>query len=442
MSLFIGIDLGTSGCRGIAIDVQGAVRGMATWPLPQPVSRTPGQHEQDPGLWWEAVCRVVGALRQQTHPGDIAALAVDGTSSTLLLADATGTPLTPGLMYNDTRARDSLDALQRVAPAESPVLSASSSLAKLLHLYPASPGTGTFALHQADWIVGRFTGEYPLSDENNALKLGYDPLNRCWPEWIGSLGIPLSCLPRVVPCGTPLANLSPRAADETGLPPGIPVIAGTTDSNAAFLASGARQIGDAVTSLGSTLVLKVLTDRPVSDARYGIYSHRLGDLWLAGGASNSGGAVLRQHFSDQQIQRMTRKLRPQYATGLDYYPLPAQGERFPLNDPDKLPQLSPRPDDPVIFFQALLEGIAQIEHQGYQLLHQLGTPYPKRVFSMGGGARNPGWVEIRRQRLRVPVQVAEHQQAAYGTALLARQGAGIRNGSPGSAFSLNHPEAD
>ncbi len=422
MSLFIGIDLGTSGCRAIAIDDRGIAQGTAIRTLEKPVSNHPGQHEQNPQLWWNAVCEVLTELVQWICPADIAGVAVDGTSSTLLLADPDGKPLTPGLMYNDTRARDSLRVLERAAPPQSPVLSASSSLAKLLHLRRTHTHSACIALHQADWIVGRLTGNYPVSDENNCLKLGYDALNRCWPEWFGSLDIPLSCLPQVVPCGSPLGSLSEQAAAHTGLPPGTPVIAGTTDSNAAFIASGARQIGDAVTSLGSTLVLKVLTDRPVTLARYGIYSHRLGDLWLAGGASNSGGAVLRQHFSDEAIQRMTPALKPQFATGLDYYPLPAQGERFPINDPDKLPRLTPCPNDPVTFFQAILEGIAKIEHQGYRLLQEQGTPYPNRVFSMGGGARNPGWCEIRQRYLQVPVLVADHQEAAYGAALLAKQG--------------------
>ncbi|MET0090509.1 MAG: FGGY-family carbohydrate kinase [Candidatus Thiodiazotropha sp.] len=425
MSLFVGIDLGTSGCRGIAINDQGVVLGMSVRSLPAPVSKQPGQHEQDPLLWWDVVCQVLSELTRQVIPGEVAAVAVDGTSSTLLLADRNGKPLTPGLMYNDTRSRDELALLKRIAPPDSPaVLSAASSLAKLLHLRRIHPHPESLALHQADWIVGRLTGDYPLSDENNVLKLGYDPLNRRWPEWIEALDIPAACLPRVVPCGTPLGSLNSEAAAATGLPSGIPVIAGTTDSIAAFIASGARQIGDAVTSLGSTLVLKVLTDWPINDARYGIYSHRLGDLWLAGGASNSGGAVLRQHFSDTQMQAMTRSLRPQQRTGLNYYPLPAAGERFPVNDPEKAPRLTPRPDDSVVFFQAMLEGIAEIECRGYRLLHELGAPYPTRVLSMGGGARNPGWSEMRQQRLQVPVEVAQHQEAAYGAALLARQGAG------------------
>jgi sugar (pentulose or hexulose) kinase len=84
--------------------------------------------------------------------------------------------------------------------------------------------------------------------------------------------------------------------------------------------------------------------------------------------------------------------------------------------------LSPRPANDSCFFQAILEGIANIEHQGYQRLQQLGAPTPKQVFSIGGGAINEAWRKLREQRLQVPVIRATQQQAAYGAALLAQNG--------------------
>ncbi|TGR93377.1 carbohydrate kinase, partial [Mesorhizobium sp. M2E.F.Ca.ET.209.01.1.1] len=86
------------------------------------------------------------------------------------------------------------------------------------------------------------------------------------------------------------------AAALFGLPRDVVVVAGTTDGCASFLATGATAAGDGVTALGSSLTIKILSDRPISAPRFGIYSHRLGDTWLAGGASNSGGKVLAQHF--------------------------------------------------------------------------------------------------------------------------------------------------
>ena len=80
-----------------------------------------------------------------------------------------------------------------------------------------------------------------------------------------------------------------------------------------------------MTSLGSTLVLKLVSDRPVFSPAHGVYSHRLGDLWLTGGASNSGGAVLAQYFSADELRALTPLLKPDVPTGLDYYPLPGHG---------------------------------------------------------------------------------------------------------------------
>jgi hypothetical protein len=216
--------------------------------------------------------------------------------------------------------------------------------------------------------------------------------------------------------------LSRSAAESTGLSDDITIVTGTTDSNAAFLASGAERTGDAVTSLGSTLVLKILSDKPVFAADYGVYSHRLGERWLVSGASNSGGAVCRAFFTDEEIARLTQEMTPDRPSGLDYYPLLRPGERFPVNDSTLRPRLRPRPTEDSRFFQAILEGISRIEHRGYQLLQRLGAPAPRKVISIGGGAANEPWRRIRQAILGVPVVRAVHQEAAYGAALLARQG--------------------
>jgi D-ribulokinase len=226
----------------------------------------------------------------------------------------------------------------------------------------------------------------------------------------------------VLPNATPVGRLSAQVAEGTGIKNRPAIVTGTTDSNAAFIATGADRIGDAVTSLGSTLVLKILSDTPVFAAEHGVYSHRLGDRWLVSGASNSGGAVCRALFSDAEIEQFTDAMQPAQPTGLDYYPLLRPGERFPINDSDLPPRLSPRPTDDSRFFQAILEGITEIEQAGYDLLHRLGAPTPRRVISIGGGAVNEPWREMREKALGVPVVRAAHQEAAYGAALLAREG--------------------
>ena len=93
-----------------------------------------------------------------------------------------------------------------------------------------------------------------------------------------------------------------------------------------------------MTSLGSTLAIKLLSTTRIEDARFGVYSHRLDDKWLVGGTSNTGGAVLRQLFSDEQLKNLSKQIDPMESSSLDYYPLRAEGERFPVADPKFIPR--------------------------------------------------------------------------------------------------------
>ncbi len=399
-------------------------QASARVPLAAP-ERSGNRVEQDAALWWRALEAVCARLGAQVPAETIRALAVDATSGTLLLSDAQGLPRGRALMYNDARAVPQAERIGRVAPAETAAHGASCSLAKLMWLLehrPTQADGAHHALHQADWLVGRLTGCWGQSDANNCLKLGYDAVTERWPDWLDALQVPRGLLPEVRPPGTALAPLSAAARRALGLPADTRVVAGTTDSTAAILATGAAEPGEAVTSLGSTLVLKVLCERPVFAPAYGVYSQPLGHLWLVGGGSNAGGAVLRHYFSDAQMAQMGPLLDPSRPTGLDYYPLLRPGERFPVNDARLPPRVLPRPDDPIRFFQGLLEGIARIEADGYRRLAELGAPYPVAVRSVGGGAANAAWTQIRARLLDTRMVPAAHSEAAYGAALLARRG--------------------
>ena len=420
--LYLGLDLGTSGCRAVAIDVHGRVHAQSAHRYAAPI-HTGVNVEQDPAVWWHGTVAVLKAMLCQIDSGQVCALAVDATSGTVLLADGHGHPVTPALMYNDARAVHETQTLTLHAPRNSAAHGTASGLAKLLWLQHHSDTTQVrYALHHADWIVGRLCGRYDLTDENNALKTGYDAQAKHWPLWLGTIGLRREWLPQVVAPGTPIGPLTLPAAVELGLPPTTQIVAGTSDSTAAIIATGASEIGDAVTSLGSTLVVKIISEQPVFAPEYGVYSQPLGTRWLVGGGSNTGGAVLRHFFTDAQMLAMTPQINPGLSTDLDYYPLLAPGERFPLNDPNYAPRLTPRPADNVRFFQGMLEAIARIEHHGYQLLTQLGAPSPTCVRSVGGGAQNSAWTKIRASLLNVPLLIPKYQDAAYGAALLALRG--------------------
>jgi len=417
LPLFIGIDLGTSGCRAIAIDENGTVRGEANNDLPPPQRNGPVV-EQSPQVWWQAVKEVLQQLTKQIDTTQLHSLCVDATSSTLLIIDEQGTPLTPALMYNDARARSQAEFIKTIAPTDSAVKGASATLAKLLWFKDQGILSVGRPCHQADWIIGQLCGDYRVSDVNNCLKLGYDPLNSQWPVWLENAGIDTQMLPRVVKPGTTVGVIKNSLSQSLALPSSTLVVAGTTDSTAAVIASGAQTIGEAVTCLGTTLVVKIISQKPVFAPEYGVYSQPLGEQWLVGGASNSGGAVLLKYFSKDQLRQMTPLLHPDEPTGLNYYPLAQAGERFPVNNPELQPKIFPRPDNDLEFFQALLEGIAHIEKRGYELLHSLGAPYPRTIYTNGGGAVNEPWRRMREKMLQTPVVQAQHLQAAYGAALI------------------------
>ncbi|MES0139184.1 FGGY-family carbohydrate kinase [Mesorhizobium sp. M0016] len=417
--LAIGIDIGTSGARAVAMrpDFSIAARSAVSLELF-------GRNARDPAVWWSAVGAALAELLSGIDRTAVRSIAVDGTSGTLLPVDGAGRPLAEPLMYNDTVADNAiLVAIAREAPATSAALGATSGLAKALW-FQRTPGVAA-VLHQADWIAGQFSGRFDVSDENNALKTGYDITARCWPDWIAATEMRMELLPGIARPGDVVGKLTADAADMFGLPRKIAVVAGTTDGCASFLATGAAAIGDGVTALGSSLTVKILSDRPISAPRFGIYSHRLGDVWLAGGASNSGGKVLTQHFPLARIVELSMAIDPMTETGLDYYPLATAGERFPIADPALPPRLVPRPVEDADYLKAMLEGIAAIEALGYDRLAELGAPRLTSVRSVGGGAANAAWTAIRQRRLGVDFLPALSDEAAAGTARLALMGASL-----------------
>lgn len=405
----LGIDFGTSGARAIAIDPEGNILATSRRPL----------HQPDQPQEWATILRALildipSAIRQQ-----IQRIAIDATSSTVFLCDAQGQPCSPVLLYNDDRAQDHVQTLRQILATDHLVLSATSSLVKLLWLQTHYPTINAVLVHQADWLAFLLHGQLGISDWHNALKLGYDPAKEAYPDWFNHPTLaPLQpLLPKVVPPGTVLGKVT---ATDLDLSRECAVCAGTTDSIAAFLASGAFEVGEAVTSLGSTLVLKLLSASRVEDLAAGIYSHRLGDRWLVGGASNCGAVILAQFFTPEELERLSAQMDVSQPTGLDYYPLLKRGERFPINDPHLEPRLEPRPADPRRFLQGLLESLSRIEAQGYAQLQRLGASPLKRIWTAGGGARNPAWLALRQQYLGVPVAISPHTEAAYGVARLAQ----------------------
>ncbi len=412
---FLGIDFGTSGARSCVIDADGDVIAEDTRDF-----GTLEEYERA-GIWREALWDLVASLPPPIRT-QLSNIALDGTSGTVLACDEALDPRAPPLLYNDDRAVDEAALIAKTATPGHPAAAVTSGLAKVLWLKKRLGLTGArLYLSQADWLSGLLTGRVGMTDFHNALKMGLDLDDLKWPTWVEYLA-DVDYLPVPVAPGARLATVSRPRARYLGIHPGCMVHAGTTDSIAAFLAAGATRSGEAVTSLGSTLVLKLLSDTRVESNEHGVYSHWFGHRWLAGGASNAGGAVLRQFFDDRQLAALSERIDPAVPSPLDYLPLTKPGERFPVNDPTLAPRLDPRPADDAEFLHGLLESLARIEARGYRLLAELGASPLARVETAGGGARNPAWARIRQRLLDVPVVRASHTEAAYGTALLARDG--------------------
>lgn len=449
----LGIDIGTSGIRAVVMDRQYNIISQASNDLPKSKTLSDKKqnvigYSQKPHDWWISFQKVIfdikeSLLGQNLKLDQITHLAIDGTSGTVLLADQSGLPVADALMYNDQRALVQAGQIKNEAPADTAAVGATSGLAKLLFLHQeqlnkqqlyhsksSQKPTIAYALNQADWISGKLMEKYGISDHNNALKMGYDAQKHCWPDWLIKLlkkhHFAPSYLPRVVSPGQITGTISSEMSHHFGFNPKLNICAGTTDSTAAIIASGAADVGQAITSLGSTLVMKVISEHPVFDAQSGVYSQPYGKLWLVGGSSNSGGEVLKNYFNDEQLTQLTKSLDLKRKQGnfslldLNYYPLSSPGERFPVQDPFLTAKLLPRPIADLDFFQALLEGMADIETLAYKKLVDLGTPYPKLIRSIGGGAVNASWRYIREQKLGVSVVLADQQQAAAGAAILAQ----------------------
>ncbi len=397
---FLGIDVGTSGIRCCVID-----RKKKIITLEQSAFQAGKQY--NPQHWWESLQILLHRLKNKNLTQNIVAVSIDATSGTLLALDKADKCLGKAIMY-----------FENPSPASNPCYS--SGLQKALYLQQQHPQLNRI-VHQADWIMGKMSGRYHFSDYHNALKSGYDIEKMRWSKPI-LLHFSIKQLAEVYPPGTPLCSLSDSITTQYHFHKDCKMVAGTTDANAAFIACGANKPGEAMTALGTTLVLKILSPSRIDNAEFGVYSHKMGKLWLVSGASNCGTGILQKYFSNQEIQQMSNKLNPDKPTGLSYYPLIGKGERFPLNNPGKTACLSPKPASKLRFFQAILEGITDVEYKGYQCLQQLGAPEVSKIFSTGGGSRNKRWRQMRQEKLQVPVSQAANNEACFGTALLAYNG--------------------
>jgi xylulokinase len=440
LPLVMGIDLGTGGARVVVADASGQIVAMEAAPIAVDTGKranaAAGWHEQDPEAWWTATAQAVSGAMEQLSLGAhdktaLRALSVDGTSGTIVGLDGAGRATTPALMYNDDRAQHEareLDALARAgAGAAGARITSSFSIAKMRwieqHLPREFEATRCFA-HQADFIAGRLIGVLGISDYSNALKSGFDLTTEAWPAWLDGCGALRSRLPEVVAPGARLGRVSGDIAASLGLPGDVEVVAGVTDGTAAFLASGAAQVGDDNTTLGTTLVFKRLADRHVQDARGLLYCHKLpGGRWLPGAASNVGADWIGLDFPGTEPARLDAEAAEWLPAESIAWPLRRTAERFPFRAESAVGFCEPAASEPVALFAAQLQGTAFVERLAYEVLDEAtgsagGNP-ESAVYATGGGSRSDLWLQLRADVTGRTYHRPECHESAFGSALLA-----------------------
>jgi sugar (pentulose or hexulose) kinase len=424
---WLGLDLGTQSVRAMIISSSGETLATGSHKL---TSRREGsRHEQDPEEWWRAIsaaCR--SAFVALPAAVTIQGLAVDGTSGTILLMDGEGRSLTPGLMYDDTRAIEETKRANEVGATVWSTLGynrmqPSWGLPKLLWLLAQNSGwaAGTRLAHQTDFINRRLIGTDVATDTSNALKTGVDLINECWPrEMFAALGVPDEILPAVVRAGTCLGVVSAEAAEQTSIPQGTPVFAGMTDGCAAQMAAGALSVGSWNSVLGTTLVLKGVTPDLIKDPAGIVYSHRSPDgNWLPGGASSVGAGIISKHFVGRDLEALATRAAEREPASIVTYPLHGRGERFPFIAPEAEGFTLGQPSDEIDRYAALLQGVAFVERLCFDYLDMLGAPIGGPFLLTGGGAKSRYWCQLRADVLGSPVTLPENAEAALGMAILA-----------------------
>lgn len=425
--IWLGADLGTQSVRVLAVTDDGDIAGSGSRPLDG--TRTGERHEQDPEQWWSAFAAAAGDALAAVDRTRVRGIAVDATSGTILLADRSSAPLTPGLMYDDARAAEQAT---RVDEAGAPVWAALGyqrmqptwALPKLVWLaenVQQARLPGARLLHQPDLITWRLAGHQVAADASHGLKTGYHLRDLCWPLHVfDALDVPIGLLPDVVLPGSVLGTVCAEAAAQTSIPAGTAIVAGMTDSCAAQLAAGALDDGAWNSVLGTTLVLKGTARHPVHDPDGVVYCHRgPAGSWLPGGASSSGAGALTRLLPGADLDALTAAAARREPDAVTYPLAGSRGERFPIADPGLEPFTLGSPGDDAAVFAAVLLGVACVERLCFDHLDRLGAPIDGRLTFTGGATANRYWSQLRADLLGRPVSLPRHAQSAVGMAVLA-----------------------
>lgn len=440
--MVLGVDVGTTAVKVLLLD--GEARPLRVAERPHPLlTPHPGFAEEDPGTWWHGVVEGIREVLQGFDPAGVKALGVSGMVPAVVLHDAKGRPLAPAPLQNDARAVAEIRELRERFGDEwlfartGSIWNQQVVAPKLLWLRRHRPEIW----RKVSWVSGsyehvafRLTGAR-YQEANWALESGlFDPVGRRWledileaveasPNLFGPVRNPLEVVGGVVR----------EAAEATGLPKGLPVIAGSADHIAAALAAGLLSPGEAVLKLGGAGDFLYAVDRFAPVPELFIDFHDVPGLFVLNGCMATTGSLLRwfrdgfqRGASFAELDREAEGVPPG-GEGLLVLPY-FLGEKTPVHDPEARGTVVglTLAHTPAHLWRALLEGVGYAYRHHVEVLEARGHRV-ERYLVLDGGARSPLWRKILASVLEAPlVYLAGGERgSAYGVAFLAGVAAGL-----------------
>jgi xylulokinase len=445
VSLVLGIDSSTTATKAILVDRDGGVRAVASasygYETPRPLWA-----EQDPHLWWEGTVAAVRDVLSQDGiaASEIEAVGLTGQMHGSVLLDEGGEVVRPAILWNDQRTEAECNEIRRlVGPERLIEISGNDALTgftapKLMwvkHNEPANWARVAHVLLPKDYVRFRLTDELAVDVADGSGTILFDLAARTWsPEILSALGIEPTLLPATHEGPEVTGTISREAAEATGLPTGIPVVAGGGDQSANAVGVGAVSPGVVALSLGTSGVVFATTEGPAIEARGRVHAfcHAVPGRWHMMGVMLSAAGSLRW-FRDALAPGMSfddlvsgAEEVPAGSDGLLFLPY-LTGERTPHPDPlarGAFVGLTVR-HDLRHMTRAVLEGVAFGLRDGLDLMLASGLARTDQIRASGGGTRSSLWRQILADVLDAEIAtVATEEGAAYGAGLLAGVGAG------------------
>ncbi|WP_119071646.1 xylulokinase [Aggregatilinea lenta] len=447
IDITLGIDVGTQSAKCVVLDANGQLRGVGQYGYPVLTPR-PGWAEQDPDAWWAAVA---GAVRDALRQAGIAPVHVQGIGLTGqmhggVLVGATLKPLRPAIIWMDRRSANLCADIQaRVSPEQIAEIAGNrlspgfmgATLAWIAQAEPDTLAQTRAVLQPKDYLTLCLTGEIVSEPSDASATWLFDIRQRDWSDVLaGACGVSSEVLPPVSESASVVGRLRPDAAEQLGLRPGIPVVAGAADQAALLVGAGVAEPGRGVITLGTGGQMTIISSRPQIDPglRLNTFCHAMPGRWYTMGAILNGGIALRwwrntlNRDGSLPYDTLTAEAAaiPAGAEGLTFLPY-LEGERTPHMDPHATGAfhgLTLR-HTPAHMTRAVLEGVAFAFRDCLDTLRAAG-PVPDHFLIGGGGSKSTLWRQIIANALGVGLQtVTGSEHTALGAAMLAGVGSKV-----------------